>query len=117
MARSSKPPTRSTSNFVSTSCMTRCWPPRWGRSSSPWALLMLPVAVLISFAFAAVGMALATFIRSPSQFDYISLAVVPLFLFSTTFYPLSVYPEDVQWLVQLSPLYHGIELLRQLGGG
>lgn len=88
-----------------------------GLVSSPWALLMLPVAVLISFAFAAVGMALATFIRSPSQFDYISLAVVPLFLFSTTFYPLSVYPEDVQWLVQLSPLYHGIELLRQLGAG
>jgi lipooligosaccharide transport system permease protein len=88
-----------------------------GLVSSPWAVLMLPVAALIAFAFAAVGMALATFIRSPSQFDYISLAVVPLFLFSTTFYPLSVYPDDWQWVVQLSPLYHGIELLRQLAGG
>lgn len=88
-----------------------------GVLSSPWAVLMLPVAALIAFAFAAVGMALATFIRSPSQFDYISLAVVPLFLFSTTFYPLSVYPEGWQWLVQLSPLYHGIELLRELAAG
>lgn len=88
-----------------------------GLVSSPWAVLMLPVAALIAFAFAAVGMALATFIRSPSQFDYISLAVVPLFLFSTTFYPLSVYPDDLQRVVQLSPLYHGIELLRQLSHG
>lgn len=88
-----------------------------GLVSSPWAVLMLPVAALIAFAFAAAGMALATYIRSPSQFDYIQLAVVPLFLFSTTFYPLSVYPEDWQWLVQLSPLYHGIELLRELSAG
>ncbi|MGH3432073.1 MAG: ABC transporter permease [Thermocrispum sp.] len=88
-----------------------------GLLASPWAVLMVPVAVLIAFAFASVGMALATFIRSPSQFDYISLAVVPLFLFSTTFYPLSVYPADLQWLVQLSPLYHGVELLRQLAHG
>lgn len=88
-----------------------------GELHSPWAVLMLPVALLIAFAFAAVGMALATFIRSPSHFEYISLAVVPLFLFSTTFYPLEVYPEGLRWLVQCSPLYHGVELARGLSVG
>ena len=88
-----------------------------GLVESPWAVLMLPVAALMAFAFSAVGMALATFIRSPAQFDYISLAVVPLFLFSATFYPLSVYPAELQWVVHLSPLYHGVELLRQCAHG
>nr|PZN01430.1 MAG: hypothetical protein DIU77_00690 [Thermocrispum agreste] len=45
------------------------------------------------------------------------MIVIPLFLFSTTFYPLSVYPEQLQWVVQLSPLYHGVELLRQCAHG
>jgi lipooligosaccharide transport system permease protein len=84
---------------------------------SPWAVLMVPVALLIGFAFAAVGMVGATFLRSPSQFDYIALAVMPLFLFSTTFYPLSVYPGPLRVLVECFPLYHGIELVRGLSAG
>lgn len=88
-----------------------------GLVTSPWAVLILPVALLIAFTFAAIGMALSTFIKSPSQFDYIQLAVVPLFLFSTTFFPLSVYPPSLQWLVQASPLYHGVELTRGLAVG
>jgi len=35
-----------------------------------------------------------------------------MFLFSTTFYPLSIYPNAVQWVVRFSPLYHAIELVR-----
>lgn len=88
-----------------------------GLLSSPWAILMVPVALLIAFAFAAAGMALATFIRTTSHFEYIALAAVPMFLFSTTFYPLSVYPEGLRWLVQCSPLYHGVELVRGLSVG
>ncbi|OXM66133.1 ABC transporter permease [Amycolatopsis thermalba] len=88
-----------------------------GLVTSPWALLLIPVALLIAFAFAAIGMACATFLRSTSQFDYIQLAVVPMFLFSTTFYPLSVYPGALQVLVQCSPLYHGIQLMRELAVG
>ena len=88
-----------------------------GLVHSAWALLLVPVALLLAFAFAAVGMACATFIRSPSQFDYIQLAVMPLFLFSTTFYPLSVYPEPLQVVVRCFPLYHGIELMRGLSVG
>jgi lipooligosaccharide transport system permease protein len=39
---------------------------------------------------------------------------LPMFLFSATFYPLSVYPQAIQWFVRLTPLYHGIHLLRSL---
>ncbi|MPY84670.1 MAG: ABC transporter [Actinophytocola sp.] len=88
-----------------------------GLVGSPLAVLLLPAALLVSFAFASVGMALSTFLRSPSQFDYIRLVVMPLFLFSATFYPVSVYPESVRWLVQVSPLYHGVELMRGLAVG
>ncbi|MDV6012044.1 ABC transporter permease [Haloechinothrix sp. LS1_15] len=88
-----------------------------GLAGSPWVLLLVPVALLVAFTFAALGMACVTYIRTVSQFDYIQLAVMPLFLFSATFFPLSVYPEPLQLLVQLSPLYHGVELARGLSVG
>jgi lipooligosaccharide transport system permease protein len=43
--------------------------------------------------------------------------MLPMFLFSATFYPLSVYPQPIQWLIQALPLWHGVELLRQLSAG
>ncbi|GAB2757438.1 lipooligosaccharide transport system permease protein [Amycolatopsis magusensis] len=88
-----------------------------GLLTSPWAVLLLPAAILTSFGFAAVGMGCATFLRSTSQFDYIQLVLMPMFLFSTTFYPLSVYPEALQYVVSCLPLYHGIELMRGLATG
>ncbi|WP_084628629.1 ABC transporter permease [Amycolatopsis nigrescens] len=88
-----------------------------GLVTTPLALLMVPVALLIAFAFAAIGMWCTTFIRSPSQFDFIQLAVMPMFLFSTTFYPLTVYPEALRVVVQCFPLYHGVELMRGLSTG
>lgn len=88
-----------------------------GLVSSPWALLLVPVAALVAFAFAAVGMACSTFLKSPSQFDFIQLAVVPMFFFSTTFYPLSVYPQALGIVVRFSPLYHAVELTRDLSVG
>ncbi|HET6502734.1 MAG TPA: ABC transporter permease [Amycolatopsis sp.] len=84
---------------------------------TPWAVLLIPVALLVAFASAAVGMACVTFLKSPSQFDYVNLAVVPMFLFSTTFFPLSVYPEPIRVVVQIFPLYHGIELARNFSAG
>jgi len=42
----------------------------------------------------------------------VQLVQLPMFLFSTTFYPLSVYPTAIQWIVRFSPLYHAIELMR-----
>jgi len=88
-----------------------------GLVSSVWVLLLVPAALLLAFAFAAVGMACTTFIRSPSQFDYIQLAIMPMFLFSTTFYPLSVYPGPLRIVVECFPLYHGVELMRGLSVG
>jgi lipooligosaccharide transport system permease protein len=85
-----------------------------GLIESWWGLLALPAALLIGFAFAACGMAATTFMKSWQDFDMVNLVVLPLFLFSATFYPLSVYPDFFQVLTQLSPLYHGVQLIRSL---
>lgn len=85
-----------------------------GAVRSPLALLALPACVLIAFAFAAGGMAATTFMRGWQDFDFVALAMLPMFLFSATFYPLSTYPRAVQLIVQLTPLYHGVDLVRRL---
>jgi lipooligosaccharide transport system permease protein len=82
-----------------------------------WAVLCYPAAVLISFAFSAAGMAATSYMRSWQDFDRISLAIIPLFLFSATFYPLSVYPRWLQVVVQCTPLYQGVALVRGLDAG
>ncbi|MFG1919145.1 ABC transporter permease [Micromonospora sp. NPDC048898] len=84
-----------------------------GLVTSAWALLALPASVLISYAFAAGGLAVTTYLRDFPDFQYIQLFMLPMFLFATTFYPLSVYPEAVRPLIQALPLYHGIELVRE----
>jgi len=88
-----------------------------GLIESWWAVLALPTTVLIGFAFAAVGMAATSFMRSWQDFDFVQLAILPMFLFSTTFYPLGIYPRPLQLFVECTPLYHGIELLRALTTG
>lgn len=85
-----------------------------GLVASPWAVLAVPAAVLLGFAFSALGIAAATLMRSWVDLDMVNLALIPLFLFSATFYPLDVYPRAVQLLTQLSPLYHGVALVRGL---
>jgi lipooligosaccharide transport system permease protein len=81
---------------------------------SPLGLLALPAALLVGFAFAAAGVAMATFMRSYLDFDLVQLVSLPLFLFSATFFPLDVYPAALRPLVQLSPLYHAVALVRSL---
>jgi lipooligosaccharide transport system permease protein len=85
-----------------------------GLVTSPWALLALPAAALISFTTAALGVFLTTYMKSWQDFDYILLVSAPLFLFSGTFYPLSVYPRAVADIVQWTPLYQGVVILRDL---
>ncbi|HEX6788308.1 MAG TPA: ABC transporter permease, partial [Gaiellaceae bacterium] len=68
-----------------------------------------------------IGIGASTFIRSWQDLDFVQLVQLPMFLFSTTFYPLSVYPGWIQWIVRFSPLYHAISLVRsftlgQIGG-
>jgi lipooligosaccharide transport system permease protein len=88
-----------------------------GLITSAWALLALPAALFVAFAFAAVGMACTTFMRSWQDFDLVQLALMPMFLFSTTFFPLSVYPDALQVAVRCMPLYHAIEIMRALCTG
>jgi len=88
-----------------------------GSISSAWALLALPAALFVAFAFASIGIAATSFMRSWQDFDLVQLAVLPMFLFSATFFPLSVYPPAVQWLVQAFPLYHAVSLIRDLTTG
>ena len=52
--------------------------------------------------------------RSWVDFDYVNLAIIPLFLFSATFFPISRYPTGLQVVVRLTPLYQGVALLRGL---
>jgi lipooligosaccharide transport system permease protein len=85
-----------------------------GLVRSPWAVLALPGAALVSFATAAAGVSLTTYMRSWQDFDYVVLVSVPLFLFSGTFYPLSVYPRAVAVIVEWTPLYQGVVILRGL---
>lgn len=85
-----------------------------GLVPSWWAVLAVPAATLIGLVFGALGMCATTFIRSWQDFQYITLAIQPMFLFSATFFPLSTYPPALQWVVQATPLYHGVALERGL---
>ncbi|MGO8884831.1 MAG: ABC transporter permease [Streptosporangiaceae bacterium] len=85
-----------------------------GLIHSLWAIAALPAALVIGFAFAGAGMAATTFMTSWQHFEFVTLATLPMFLFSTTFYPLSVYPRPIQILVECTPLYQGVVLMRDL---
>jgi lipooligosaccharide transport system permease protein len=88
-----------------------------GFITSWWGLLALPAAVLIAAAFSAAGMACTTWMRTWQDFDFVQLAILPQFLFSATFYPLSTYPKGLQIVVWLTPLFHGVNMMRQLVTG
>ena len=88
-----------------------------GLVTSWWSLLMVPVAVLIAFGFAALGMGITSYLTTFQQMDLINFVMLPMFLFSATLYPITVYPEPIQWFVMAMPLWHGVELMRQLSFG
>jgi lipooligosaccharide transport system permease protein len=88
-----------------------------GLADSPWIVAAVPIAVLIGFAFAGVGMAVTTYMRGWADFEFVFLATMPMFLFSGSFFPLSRYPAALRTIVQLTPLYHGVELERAAASG
>nr|WP_235830630.1 ABC transporter permease [Arthrobacter cheniae] len=85
-----------------------------GLITSPVALLMIPASVVIAFGFASFGMGITSFMKTFQQMEWVNFVMLPMFLFSATFYPLSVYPQGIQWFIQALPLWHGVELLRQI---
>ncbi len=85
-----------------------------GLVTSGWGILAIPASVLIAFGFASVGMGVTSYLKSHQQMQWIQLVMLPMFLFSGTFFPLSIYPEPIQWLIQALPLWQAIELIRGL---
>lgn len=84
-----------------------------GAVGSWWALCSPALAMLLVMAIAAPVAAWSTFVETDRSFGVIMrVGVTPLFLFSGTFFPIDSLPAWGQRLVPLSPLYHGVELLR-----
>ena len=88
-----------------------------GFAISWWLVLALPAAALIGFAFAATAMAATTYMKTWQDFDKIQLILLPLFLFSGTFYPVEAYPPVLRTIVEVTPLYQGVALIRALALG
>ncbi|MFK3983919.1 ABC transporter permease [Micromonospora sp. NPDC050397] len=86
-------------------------------TSAVRAVAAFPAAVLVGFAFGALGMALSTFMRSWQDFDLMGSAQFALFLFSGTFVPAQSYPVVLRWLVEVTPLYRAVDLIRGITTG
>lgn len=85
-----------------------------GLVDSAWAVLAVPGSLLVAAAFAAPAVFATTLMRTWADFAFVELATLPMFLFSATFVPAEEYPDAAAWLLPLTPLYHGVELLRAL---
>ncbi len=85
-----------------------------GLTASAWTVLALPAALLVGWVFAAIGTAATSLVRAWTDFDIVFLAIQPLLLSSATFFPVEVYPPWLRPVIWLSPLYHGVDLIRSL---
>lgn len=85
-----------------------------GLVSPAAALLMWITALFIALGFACVGMAATSFMKRFQQMDWMMMVLIPMFLFSATLFPISVYPAGVQAVIQALPLWHGVELMRDI---
>lgn len=88
-----------------------------GLNLSWWALLALPAVLLIAFGFASFGMGITSYMKTFQQMDWINFILLPMFLLSATFYPITVYPPWIQSIIMALPLWHGVELVRGLTTG
>ncbi len=85
-----------------------------GLIESWWALLAVPAGALIGFGFAAIGMACTSYMTSFQHMGMINIAILPLTLFSGSFFPLSILPNWLANIVYWTPLTQGIDLMRML---
>ena len=84
-----------------------------GAIPSAWGILAVPAAALCAAAFCAPLAAFSITQDSDLSFPMIMrLGVLPLFLFSGTFFPVSQLPKGLQFVAWFSPLWHGVELAR-----
>ena len=98
--------------FYSTAFMAVVTP--LGLIKSWWALLAIPAGALIGFGFAAIGMACTSYMTSFQHMGMINIVILPITLFSGSFFPLSVLPEWLANIVRWTPLTQGIDLMRML---
>ena len=85
---------------------------------SPWAILLPLAGVLTGLAFAGPLVAYIATQESERTFPiFYRFAIIPMFLFSGSFYPISQLPRWLQVVVQFVPLYHGVALCRTLALG
>ena len=83
-----------------------------GDAGSAWVVLCWPGAILTSLTFSCMGLAACTFMRTWQDFDLVLLVQLPLFLFSGTFFPVTLYPSWLGAIVTVSPLYQSAALMR-----
>ena len=82
------------------------------------ALAALLVSVLVGMAHATPLFAFAAKAESPDGFAVLyRLGIMPMFLFSGAFFPVSQLPEVIAWLAYLTPLWNGVELTRMVSTG
>jgi lipooligosaccharide transport system permease protein len=87
----------------------------FGGIHSPYGVFALPACLLIGLAFSAPMAAYAATCERDSAFTAIfRFAIVPMFLFSGTFFPVSRLPAVLQWVAYATPLWHGVDLCRGL---
>ena len=82
-----------------------------------WAVMALPASLLVGFAFGSIGMAIATMLRTWRDFDIIAVIQFGLFLFSGTFVPIEAYPPAARVIIEYTPLFQSIELIRDITSG
>jgi lipooligosaccharide transport system permease protein len=90
----------------------------FGGVNSAYGVLALPAALLVGFAFSLPCVALAAVVQTDAAFAALfRFGIVPMFLFSGTFFPVTRLPEVLQWVAYATPLWHGVELCRDLTSG
>jgi lipooligosaccharide transport system permease protein len=102
-----------TARVASTSAVYLAVIAAFGGVNSPLGVLALPAAVLLGAAFTTPFAAYAATVESDAAFVPVNrFIVVPMFLFSGTFFPVSRLPLPLEWLAYATPLWHGVELCR-----
>ena len=87
----------------------------FGAVNSPLGILAIPVTVLVGIAFAAPIAAWGAYTESDASFVAIfRFLVLPMFLFSGTFFPIERLPGVLEVVAYATPLWHGVDLCRQL---
>jgi lipooligosaccharide transport system permease protein len=85
-----------------------------GLIKSWWGLLAIPAGAVIGFGFAAIGMACTSYMTSFQHMGLINIVLLPITLFSGSFFPLSILPSWIANIVRWTPLTQGIDLMRML---